>query len=357
MKKETGQPAAVIDIGTNTALLLVAIVRDGMLKVLDEAQEIPRLGRSVDRDRRITPDAIDRLLGALKKLKKRIQDRFGDIDVVVTATSAMRDARNRKEVMEALREELGWNVTLLTGLQEAEATFIGALATLDPDLFSSEERVSVIDIGGGSTELACGYYHNISKGIQPELTRLESLDIGCVRFTERFFPYISKRNGVEPPLPPKSESIEGKSNTVDDINRESASRLLFDPVAVESMRKTVRNNMRQIGLHNDRTVGVAGTVTSLSWILRAHGKPYRSEMINGSVILLDEIRRLIERVCRMSVQELLDTWPVVMEGRADIFLTGLLILEGYLDVFGVDEITVSSGGLRHGMLCKKTISS
>ena len=331
--KKSTKPVAVIDIGTNTVLSLVARKSGKGLQVLDEAQQLPRLGQGVDHHRIISSEAIDRLLEALRYHQKRIRTRFGEIDITVTATSAMRDAENREEVIHRIRQETAWDVLLLSGGQEAEAMFQGAMHMLDPAKFYGSTAVTVIDIGGGSTELALGKLSRSDGDVHPDLQKRESLNAGCVRFTEQYF--------------------FGKATVM--AESEKKARPGFRPTpgllnAMELLKTRTKEMVNAVDFTADAAVGVAGTITSLAYMLRAGTGPYRPEAINGSVITVGEIRKMIDRISCMPVDHIVEKWPVVMKGRADIFLAGLLILETCLAHLKMEEITVSTGGLRHGIL-------
>lgn len=171
---------ASIDIGTNTVLLLVVDVNNGIKKIILEEQRIPRLGKNVDTNKNLDDESIDRVLQALKEYKFLLEDRFAEynLEPIVTATSAVRDASNRQNFMDRVFTETGWIVHLLSGDKEAQTTFNGALSVLD-ELEIENKETLVIDIGGGSTEFALG-----NVGV---LENAQSLNMGSVRFTERFF--------------------------------------------------------------------------------------------------------------------------------------------------------------------------
>jgi exopolyphosphatase/guanosine-5'-triphosphate,3'-diphosphate pyrophosphatase len=160
---------AAIDVGTNSTRLLVAEVVAGGFRPLDRRMTITRLGQGVDRRRALDPEALERTLRTVADYAATCGE-YGVESIRVTGTSAVRDARNRKEFFEGVKMLTGREPELLSGEDEARTTFLGATADL------SGEAVLVVDIGGGSTEL-------ISGRDQPE--HLVSLDIGCVRMLEK----------------------------------------------------------------------------------------------------------------------------------------------------------------------------
>mgnify|MGYP001627820404 CR=1 FL=1 len=298
---------AAIDIGTNTVLLLVAQENEDGLKILHEEQRMPRLGKGVDVNKSLSEESMGRVISSIKEYKNILATQFAKVsDVIVTATSAVRDASNRNELINLVKKETGFDVQLLSGDEEAEYTYKGALTVFDNQVTGD---VFVLDIGGGSTEIALGR--------DGELIDAHSFDMGCVRFTERFL--------VQDP--PFQEQI-----------RECRQ-------AVKSMLETKKFKPKK----NAKAVGVAGTLTSLAAI-DLQIDEYDPELMNGHLIVREKLKKGIEIFSLHTHQQLLELSPKVLKGREDIFLAGLLILEGFLNYFDLEEIRVSTGGIRHGAL-------
>ncbi len=296
---------AAIDIGSNTLLLLIAEISDGKIEVLHEEQQVPRLGKGVDKTGALNIESMEIALNGLMHYK-RVIDTYGEIPVVVTATSAVRDASNGVAFQERVFEETGFRFKILSGDEEARVTYQGALSMLDGH---RETSVGVIDIGGGSTEVAIG-----SNG---ELADYHSFNIGCVRFTER---YLGN--------PPVSQALR------------------------EDCRVAIREELSKVSLplsDCQKWCGVAGTVTSLAYLLQ-NLTEYSTEKINNTVISRADLSYWEEKLGNLTVQEMEQNWPIVMKGRADIFMAGILILDEILRISGSDEIVVSTGGVRHGMI-------
>ena len=167
-----GLPVAGIDCGTHSTRLLIA-GPDGA--PLERLMRITRLGQGVDRNRTLDPAAIRRTVSVLGDYRL-LMDRYRVLRVRMTATSAARDAANREDFFAAATAAVGVRPELLGGQEEARLSFVGAMSDLDP----AGGPWLVADIGGGSTELAIGPDH------QGEPQAALSLDIGCVRITERF---------------------------------------------------------------------------------------------------------------------------------------------------------------------------
>ncbi|RNC85288.1 MAG: Ppx/GppA family phosphatase [Balneola sp.] len=298
---------AAIDIGTNTVLLLVAILDGNRIKVIREEQRIPRLGKGVDESGVLHQDSINRVLKVLREYKKIISEEYPETDkVFVTATSAVRDAKNREPFIHLIKDELGFEVILLSGDEEARSTFLGALSVLD---LEDSDSAFVLDIGGGSTEIALGS----KKGIQ----QFHSFDMGSVRFKERFLKH-------DPPL--KEEIDECRT----EIQRLYTSVPFSIPDSVTAL-------------------AVAGTATTLAAI-EANRDEYVATELNGFVIKKESLLKQIQYFSSDKSSELLKKNPVFLKGREDIFLSGLLILEGFLSFYKLEQIIVSTGGIRHGIV-------
>ena len=172
---------AAIDCGTNSIRLLVADVTrydDGTTNLRDVHREmrIVRLGQGVDATGRLHPDALARTRDALADYTT-ICRRKGAERVRMVATSATRDAANRDEFFDMTREVLGVEAEVISGDEEARLSFTGAVGDLDPE----DGPFVVTDIGGGSTEVVVGTWD----GVRADVIGARSVDIGCVRITER----------------------------------------------------------------------------------------------------------------------------------------------------------------------------
>lgn len=299
---------AAIDIGTNTVLLLVAKHNPDNIEVIREEQRMPRLGKGVDEEGLINSEATGRVIGALTDYLNILNEDFPNIgipEVIVTATSAVRDAANRDEFMAEVKKETGFSIRLLSGEEEAAWTAQGAISALGEK--APEGDSVILDIGGGSTEIAVVKNGSIDQNI--------SLDMGCVRFTERFLWHD----------PPYQEELNGCKDAIE--------QMLID-------------SKLKIG-KNTRAIGVAGTLTSLAAI-DLQLEHYDPELINGHLIDSDKLYKSIDIFSLHTHEEILELSPEALKGREDIFLAGLLILEGFMKYFDLEDIIVSTGGIRHG---------
>ena len=301
---------ASIDIGTNTTLLLIAEVERPsvpgkpatLLRVLHDESRITRLGQGVDDSKSLHPDSIQRVVSALKAYKQTCFDHgIKDPSTIrCVGTSASRDALNREEFTQTIFRETGIHLEVISGQKEAELSFLGS-ASMETD----SQRSCVIDIGGGSTEFI-------------RLSDRVSLDIGSVRLTER----LLKED------PPTSEER----------------RLLLE---------TIDRELQKIPFSIDPALGehllaVAGTATTLAALYLGLRK-FDRERIEGLVIPLVEIDAWVLRLEGLSSQKRLEL-PGIEKGREDVIYAGVSILSRSCHRFGLQQIKVSTRGLRYGVL-------
>jgi exopolyphosphatase/guanosine-5'-triphosphate,3'-diphosphate pyrophosphatase len=296
---------STIDIGTNTILMLTLRRENGAVTVLGDEHEIARLGKGVDADREIMPETFDRVAGYLLRYRE-IAEGLGAETITAFGTSALRDARNRKEFIEAMRERTGLAIELLSGAEEAELTYRGALF----GMALGDGTYGVIDIGGGSTEIAVGDRERPTSG--------KSIDIGAVRITERFLPV----------LPPLADQIDAAR----DLAREALGASPDLPADI-------------------RMVGVAGTVTTLG-AMAAGLESFDADALNGTVLTREAIGRITSALLVMTVEEI-RAIPQVHPDRADVLPGGAIILDEFMERHGLAKLTVSTRGVRYGVAMRK----
>ena len=301
---------AAIDIGTNTVLMLIADVdRINSLRVIRDEHAIARLGEGVDESKLIAPKAVERALTILERHQK-VADREKVERIVACGTSAFRDADNRDEVVELVRERVGINVEVISGEEEAELTYAGAVSAFIAA--DKQEEFLVLDIGGGSTELTYGKSLSVTSRV--------SLDVGCVRLTER----------VLRTAPPSIEALHAAQSLI----RGLVSQIEKQPTA--------------------QMIGVAGTLTTLA-ALNLNLKYFDPEKVGGHVLSLGKVKQLFQEFSRMTVDEIA-AFPQVLPGRTDVLLAGIMILVEVMETLGVDEITVSERGLSYGLAMREVSS-
>lgn len=297
---------AVIDIGTNTVLLLVARFEEsGRITPLVYEQQVPRLGKGVDQLRNLQRDAMQRVLNVLKEY----QHMMSGLDLaatVVCGTSAVRDARNREEFGALLTSETGWTLETLSGEEEAFWTYRGAISGIP-----GVSRATVVDIGGGSTEISVGAGGVVKSSI--------SLDIGSVRLTERFFMH-------DPPTHPELEAA------ITLVENELARPKGFD-------------------FQDTTLVGVAGTATSLAALAQGLHE-FRLEAVTNYHLTIDNVYHLF-RTLRATPASQIQDLSRVMEGRSDVITAGSLILREIMAHYKFNEMIVSERGVRYGLAIRE----
>lgn len=263
---------------------------------------VVRLGQGVDQSRQIAPEAAERTIACLKKYAQEIvARRIAIADVICVATSQARDARNGAEFFARVTRETGFTFRTISGDDEARLTFLGGLL---PGMVP--EKSVVIDIGGGSTELMA-----VSGG--------QSLDIGSVRFTERYL----------------------KSDPVTDAEFWAAQEAADEELStLLTWRKPLPEGIQ--------LVGVAGTATTLAaWHLGLEA--FDARVINQVELTRGDIHRMLSELKWRSLAERL-TLPGLEPGRADVLLAGSLILWRAMELLDFPTLRVSTRGLRYGAI-------
>ena len=302
----TGRVAAV-DCGTNSIRLLIADVDPdrATLTDVDRRMEIVRLGQGVDTTGRLAPDALDRTLTALSGYAALVAAQGAEA-VRMVATSATRDAANADEFVRRVTEILGTGPEVLSGDGEARLSFLGATAELGPQVPSP---YLVVDIGGGSTEFVLG--------ADGEVTSALSVDIGCVRMTERHL-------RADPPTGPQ---IAAATADIDAALTSAAA------VVDATQARTL--------------VGLAGSVTTVAGIaLDLPG--YEPERLHHARISAAQVHEVTTRLLAQTRAERARI-PVMHPGRIDVIGAGALILDRLMIQLGLAEVLVSEHDILDGI--------
>ncbi len=304
---------AFIDVGTNTILCLIAELREGgRFRVLKDLAEITRLGQGVDQNQCIGGENERRSRVVLEQYLAVCRD-LGVEEITAVGTSALRDARNSLEVRERWRAELGLNVRVVSGHEEARYSFLAVQRGLP----LAGRELLVIDIGGGSTEFI--------RGDEGGVMSAESVDMGSVRLTERF--------------------------------------LHSDPVGEAECASMVTAIDRQLILLRERfnvagpgltLVGIAGTFTTLAAVERRLMR-YSHSAVHGASLTLNEVRRQVRLFQSKTIAERKGI-PGLEAKRADVILAGTYLTERIMTNFGAERITVSDQGVRYGLLHERLAS-
>ncbi|MGW2629982.1 Ppx/GppA phosphatase family protein [Streptomyces chattanoogensis] len=312
---------AAIDCGTNSIRLLVAdlTVPDsasgagstGELKELDRRMQIVRLGQGVDRTGRLAPEALERTFAACREYAAVIKE-LGAERLSFVATSASRDAENRDDFVRGVVDILGVEPEVITGDQEAEFSFNGATKEL-AGRADVQPPYLVVDIGGGSTEFVLG---------DGSVRAARSVDIGCVRMTERHL--LHDGQITDPPTPAQIAAIKADIAAALDHAEES------------------------VPLPQAHTlVGLAGSVTTVAAIALGLDH-YDWEAIHHARIPLARVREITDRLLTSTHAERAAI-PVMHPGRVDVIAAGALVLLSIMERVGAEEVVVSEHDILDGI--------
>ncbi len=299
------RPAAAIDCGTNSTRLLVA--QPGG-RPLERINRITRLGQGVDTSRRLAPEAIERTLAALRAYRQ-VMDRLEVGRVRMTATSAARDASNRQEFFDAAEAIVGVRPELLPGDEEGRLSFAGATAELEPQ----SGPWLVVDIGGGSTELVLGPDSDGSP------TAVRSLDVGCVRLTERFL-------AGDPPTP---ESV-GRARAF----------------TADLLEQAIRDDPRF--LEARALVGLAGTVASLAAADQGI-RGYERERVHHYRLTAPRVEAILDRLASATAAQRREM-AGIEPARADVIVGGTIVLSEVMRRFGYEVCLTSEADILDGLI-------
>lgn len=291
---------AVIDIGTNSARLLVADVAGGRVSPVERRSTVTRLGRGVDLSGRLSAEAVEDACAAVGEYVGALGELGAEV-VDVIATSAVRDAENGGAFVAELRERFALSARVLDGEEEARLTYLGATSERLPTV-----PTLVVDIGGGSTELIVG--------TGAEISFHASLQAGVVRHTERHI-------ASDPPT----------------------------ALELESLATDVRGLIESAtggGIAAEQGIAVAGTPTSLAAI-ELELVPYDPARVHGHVLVLPSIQRMLSTLASAPLAERAKI-PGLHADRAPTIVAGVVILVETMRAFGLDTITVSEHDILYG---------
>jgi exopolyphosphatase / guanosine-5'-triphosphate,3'-diphosphate pyrophosphatase len=301
---------AVVDIGTNSTRLLIADVdADGSIVELDRRTQVTRLGEGVDQAGTLAEAAIGRVLVTLDDYAQAIAGLAVDASVAVL-TSAARDATNGAALVATVRERYGLEAGVITGDEEAQLTFLGAMSDRDS---TDRTPTLVIDVGGGSTELIVGSGREVGFHV--------SLQAGVVRQSERHL-------RDDPP------------------SRAHLRKLARD------VRSLIERDVPPAVRHQPtHAIAVAGTATSLAAIDQAL-EPYDSSRVHGYWLDLTTVRLLLARLAAIPLEERRRTRGLHPD-RAPTIVAGIVILIEVLEAFGLDGFEASENDILRGAALRR----
>ena len=305
--------AAAIDIGTNTTLALLAEQGPDGLRTLRDELTPNGLGQAL-KDTSVLPyDAIALNVDLLNEIIRDYR-RAGAEEIAICATAAMRRAQNRSDFVSAVKEILGSDVEILSGRDEAALTFAGAVSNRE---IYPNERVGVIDIGGGSTEVIEG------RGFVP--TQSYSLDVGAVYLTNEYF-------DDDPPTPEAVSSLRG------DL-RERLPELLSQ---LQESRVSASGETSLRG----PWILVGGTPVTLAMI-KSGLRRYDPAAVGGTLLSAADVQQIADQFAGKHSEEIQNI-PGMPPTRGRYIFAGTLLLLELFHAIGIEEGLVTERGLRHG---------
>lgn len=306
----TNQNLAAIDLGTNSFhLIVVKVKNNGNFEIIDREKEVIRLGEGSAGDIKIIlPDAMYRAVECLKRFKGIAEAHNAKIRAV--ATSAVREAHNKNEFIQKVYDEVGIDIEVVSGFEEARLIYLGVLKALP--VFN--KKILLIDIGGGSTEFLIGQRGNQIYS--------NSLKIGAVRLTHKFFPDFLLN---EQRIKECRKWVEGE---------------IF----------TVVNQIEKEGF--EVVVGTSGTIMSTGQMINAIKRKNANTLttLNNFIFTKSELRNIAEEILKRKTPEKRKKIPAMDEKRADIIPAGIIILQTIFDSLKIEKMTISGYALREGII-------
>jgi exopolyphosphatase/guanosine-5'-triphosphate,3'-diphosphate pyrophosphatase len=298
---------AAIDVGTNSIHLVVAhVAGPDRFEIITTEKEMVRLGTGGGDMKVLPPDTIERGVACLRRMRQIAEAAGARVRAV--ATSAVREAENHAEFVATARRDAGVDVEVISGIEEARLIHLGVLQAVP--VF--DRRLLLCDIGGGSTEILVG-----ERG---EMLTARSFKLGAVRLTNRFF---------------------------------AGERL--HPSAVSSCRTFIRSTLSPYAREVARfgfevAVGSSGTIEAVAAMAQAASGNEPPKTFNRYRLAADDVRAIAKAAASAPSVKQRSRLPGLEAARADIILAGVLILEGVVESFGVDELEISTYALREGVL-------
>ena len=299
-QKQANSTIAAIDLGSNSFHMVVAEDRNGQLFIIDRIRDMVRLAAGLDAKGNLAAEVEQRALDCLQRFGQRLRE-LDSKSVSAVGTNTLRRTKNSDLFLQHAEDILGHPIEIISGIEEARLIYQGVAHSIEPD----EKDKLVMDIGGGSTELIIG------KEFQPRM--MESLEMGCVTMTRRFF-------------------SDGKITN----KRVNKAR-----IHVLQKMKPFRHVFRNEGW--DVVIGASGTIKSAGSVIKALGLSDQGDIDFESLQKLIQQLKEFEKIENISLAGL-------SERRIPVFLGGVIVLAGVCEALDIDEMHVSDGALREGLL-------
>lgn len=299
MTKKPPRCVAAVDLGSNSFHMIVCSLNDGKLQTVDRLREMVRLADGLDNKNVLDHDTQKRALACLERFGQRIRD-FPHESVRAVGTNTLRKAKNAPQFLEKAEQALGYPIHIISGIEEARLIYQGVAHSVG----STGDLRLVVDIGGGSTEYIIGK-EDIPK-------KKESLSMGCVIMSKRFFAY-------------------GKLSK-NDFNK----AILFVDQQLEPFQKKFHRK------HWDQAIGSSGTFRSIDKVLQAKGWSNNGITLSGLELLVAHIRQCTH------INEL--NLPDLDNERLPVFTGGVAIAYATFKNLGIEQMSVADGALREGLI-------
>lgn len=298
---DTSQSLAAVDLGSNSFHMIIArLADDGSIQVIDKIKEMVRLGAGLDKSNYLTDEAQARALDCLQRFGERLREVKAN-NVRIVGTNTLRVAKNSRKFLSRARELLGHNIEIISGIEEARLIYLGVSHSL---ALTGDKRL-VIDIGGGSTECIIGQKFSPIK--------LESLYMGCVSMTQRFFP-------------------DGNLTKEQFKKANIAARIELERISFDYKRTGW-----------DQAVGASGSIKSISNVLFEEG------ITDNRKITLPGLKKLRKILINAETLDSL-TLNGLDDERKPVFVGGFIVLYAIFNALDIEEMDVSDGAVREGLI-------
>lgn len=300
MNNKTENYYAAVDLGSNSFHMVVAEMIDNQMHVIDRHKDMVRLANGLDERGNLTPEKIADAMISLKRIEQRIRH-IPKSHVRIVGTNTLRKAKNAEKFMLKAEKALGKSIEIISGREEARILYLGVAHSLP----SNQGKKLVIDIGGGSTELIIG------EDFEPMLR--ESLHMGCVSYTKRYF-----RDGQ--------------------INKENWNKaVLYATRQLQPILSTYKNKGWNLA------IGASGTMRATSSVLLENGWSHGEINPEG-------MQKLLKQCYKLGTTDNLIQLPGLSSRRSPVFIGGLAIIQGLLQALEIEQIDSCTGALREGLI-------
>ncbi len=299
---------AAVDIGTNSFHLIIVKIEDnGSLTLLDREKEVIRLGSQKGNElSHISDEEIEKGIFILKKFRTLTD--FYHAEIRAVATSAVREAENKKDFLDRVFNETGIEIEVIDGQKEAEYIYSGVKKALQ----LKNKKLLCFDIGGGSTEFILGYNDEIIYG--------ESVKIGAVRLSKKFFPDFILND----------ERIKNCGKYIDE--------------------QIKSNHKIDFSEQYDFAIGASGTILAVAGMINFRRNGKKSKSLNEFIFTKEELEKLIFEILEKKTPEQRINIDGMEYKRADIIPAGLIILERIFELYKIQEMLISEYALREGVV-------